>query len=191
MERAADGRAHRNLELKARCPDLAAAHRAARRLGAADGGVLQQRDTYFRVPVGPSLAGSAGLSLAGSAGRLKLREMGERAELIFYSRDESGADRWSDYRVAPVSDPAALSTLLGAALGVRGVVAKRRHLYLWRNCRIHLDDVDSLGTFLEFEVLSRGDQEDDRARLSALMASFAIAPGATIPVSYADLLGLD
>ena len=37
----------RNIELKARCRDLAAAREAARALGAEYTGILEQRDTYF------------------------------------------------------------------------------------------------------------------------------------------------
>jgi hypothetical protein len=42
----------RNIELKARCPNLAAARAAALRVGATPVGVLEQLDTYFRVPHG-------------------------------------------------------------------------------------------------------------------------------------------
>jgi adenylate cyclase class IV len=177
----------RNLELKARYRDLERARRAALSLGAEDGGVLRQRDTYFRAP----------------AGRLKLREIetvqegsassasSARAELIFYRRDESGAERWSNYRITPVSDPAGMKALLADALGLRGVVAKRREVFLRRGCRIHLDTVETLGRFIEFEVISVGDAEDDRARMETLRTAFGIEPPDMIPGSYADLLELE
>ena len=42
---------------------------------------------------------------------------------------------------------------LAAALGIRTVVRKQRTVYLHKNVRIHLDAVDGLGTFLEFEAV--------------------------------------
>lgn len=171
----ADGTPRRNLELKARLTQPTAAHAVARQLAATPGGVLQQRDTYFHVPVG----------------RLKLRAAtGHGAELIFYKRDEAGPDRWSDYRVTPLADPTGLALVLAAALGRRGVVAKQRTLYGWRDCRIHIDRVEQLGDFLEFEVRSIGDEHDDRARLAILTTAFGLQSADFVADSYADLLRL-
>jgi predicted adenylyl cyclase CyaB len=167
----------RNIELKARCRDLAAARAAAERFGARFEATLHQIDTYFRVP----------------HGRLKLREIdNQRAELIGYERSNDTADRASHYRIVLVSDPAALRTTLAAALGVRGDVRKRRDLLRWHNVRIHLDQVDGLGNFLEFEaVVSETDGETiSRERLKQLAAALNVSESDRIAVSYSDLLGL-
>src|SRR5438552_1422251 len=104
----------RNVELKARCADLAAARAAEEEIGAEFAGVLEQRDTYFVAP----------------HGRLKLRECaGRGAELIGYARGDRAAARGSDYRITAVSDADGLRSVLGAALGVRGEVVKRRELW--------------------------------------------------------------
>src|SRR3954465_10191538 len=101
------GAAKRNIELKARCPDLEAAREAARRLGAEFAATLEQRDTYFIVP----------------NGRLKLRQTsGRGAELVSYARANSVEVRGSDYRLVAVPDPAALIAALESSLGVRGDV---------------------------------------------------------------------
>ncbi len=167
----------RNLELKARCPDLATAEQAVCRLGAHPAGVQVQTDTYFRV----------------ANGRLKLREVeGRTAELIWYERPDQDAARLSAYRLVPVSDPAGLCAALTAALGLRGTVRKRRTIYLWQNVRIHLDEVAGLGTFVEFEaVLTAGDDEATApARLRQLGEALGIRPADHLAVSYADLLNL-
>jgi predicted adenylyl cyclase CyaB len=167
----------RNLELKARCGDLAAAAKSAQALGAQRQGVLVQTDTYFRVP----------------HGRLKLREHeAGRAELIAYSRPDAVEFRPSEYQVVPVPNPIELKSALATALGIRGEVRKRRTLYLWHNVRIHLDDVSGLGTFVEFEaVLERGEGDGQSlGRLERLTAALGIQPGDRIAVSYSDLLGL-
>ncbi len=135
---------HENVELKARCPDLATVRRRALDAGARPRGVLEQRDTYFVVP----------------AGRLKLREQradpGDgaivvSAELLHYRRADATRSRSSRYRRTPVEDPAAMRALLLDALGPDGEVRKRRELLLAENVRIHLDEVDGLGTFVELE----------------------------------------
>ena len=167
----------RNLELKARCTDLAAAATAAESLGATRQGLLVQTDTYFHVP----------------HGRLKLREHeGGRAELIAYSRPDHPQFRSSEYQVVPVSNPIELKSALATALGVRGEVRKHRELYLWHNVRIHLDDVSGLGTFIEFEaVLEPGESEvESLGRLEVLTRALKIQPGDRIAVSYSDLLRL-
>ncbi len=166
-----------NLELKARCADLAAARDVVRRLGAAPGGLEIQVDTYFRVP----------------RGRLKLREItGRPAVLIWYDRPNQEGVRPSGYYLVPVSDALTLKAALAAALGVRGEVHKRRDIYLWHNVRIHLDDVADLGTFLELEaVVSPADDEViSQARLEQLCRALAITTAEAEAPSYADLLGL-
>ena len=44
---------------------------------------------------------------------------------------------------------------LDAALGTTVVVAKRRRLFIWEDVRIHLDEVEGLGTFVELEARGR------------------------------------
>lgn len=38
------------------------------------------------------------------------------------------------------------------SLGIKGVVKKTRHLYIHEHTRIHIDDVENLGKFVEIEV---------------------------------------
>jgi adenylate cyclase class IV len=167
----------RNIELKARCADLTAAREAARELGAEFAGVLDQCDTYFIVP----------------RGRLKLREFGQGgAEIIYYERQNDPAARGSDYRLAPVEDGAAMREALSAALGVRGQVRKRRELWMWQRVRIHLDTVERLGTFIEFEAVMEPEEADEvgHRKLPDLRAALAVADGDLVGVSYSDLLGI-
>ena len=55
--------------------------------------------------------------------------------------------------VVAVPQPETLLVALRAAMGIVNVVRKRREIYLWQNVRIHLDDVEGLGQFLEFEAV--------------------------------------
>lgn len=165
----------RNIELKARCPDPAAAAGCALAMGARDAGVLLQVDTYFHV----------------KSGRLKLRVIdGQRAELILYSRPNAAEIRASDYHIAQVPDPAGARALLGRSLGVLVEVRKRRRLLLWENVRIHLDDVEGLGSFLELEAVvgDAGDETVSRERAERLRDVLGVADAELIESSYSDLL---
>jgi adenylate cyclase, class 2 len=164
----------RNLELKARDPDPARSLQACLGLGAADHGTLHQRDTYFRSP----------------HGRLKLREEPDRATLIAYERPDLSGNKESRYRLVDVPDPDALREALATALGVTVVVSKSRRLFLHENVRIHLDRVERLGDFIEFEAVAT-DGEDPSAfaaRLDPLREHFAIREEDLLAASYSDLL---
>src|SRR5919108_1757941 len=132
----------RNVELKARDPDPARTLERALALGAEEIGEIRQRDTYF----------------AGARGRLKLREQETDGpplfdELIEYSRADLTDPRTSTYRRVPVADAAPLREAPDAAYGTLVTVTKRRKLLQWEGVRIHLDEVDDLGSYLEFEAV--------------------------------------
>ncbi len=168
----------RNIELKTRCRDLAAALASVRTLSPlVDTGVQRQIDTYFQVP----------------NGRLKLREIvGVKSELIWYDRSNEAKSRQSDYRLTPISHPAELKISLATALGVRGEVVKDRHVLLWHNVRIHLDAVQGLGSFIEFEAVISGDETEatGHERLAQLCELLKLAPADYLDRSYSDLMGL-
>ena len=71
-----------------------------------------------------------------------------------------------------------------------GTVRKTRTLYLVSQTRIHIDQVEGLGDFLELEVVLRKDQsEQDGKRIAnTLLAEFNIAEEDLIADAYLDLL---
>ena len=165
----------RNIEIKARDRDPARTLELALQLGAADEGDLQQRDTYFDR----------------ARGRLKLREQepGED-ELIEYRRaDEAGA-RASSYQRVRVSSAPDLREALDAALGTLVVVTKRRRLLLSDNVRIHLDEVEGLGSFIELEAVAGpgSDLAAEQAQVADLRGRLEIGDDALVGESYSDLL---
>jgi adenylate cyclase class IV len=124
-----------------------------------------------------------------SRGRLKLRTIDSlHSELIFYERPTKKGNRYSRYIILPVEDAAYADTLFTAAFGRLVVVEKRRRLYLYKNARIHVDNVKRLGTFLEFEVLVLHGAAQARTLLKFLVETFCIDLAKTYPGSYADLL---
>jgi homotetrameric cytidine deaminase len=165
-----------NVELKARDSDPDGTAARCRALGAEDRGVLVQRDTYF----------------AARHGRLKLREQASGfAELIAYRRPDAVEPGESTYVRAPASEPDALGEALAAALGTVVVVSKRRRLFMWENVRIHLDDVEGLGTFLELEAIVAPDGSDltaAREKVARLRSELGISEPSLVAAGYSDLL---
>lgn len=163
----------RNIELKARLRDPATAQAIAERLTGAPGELQIQTDTYFHC----------------REGRLKIRQIeGRPAQLIWYARADRPEARASDYRLIELSAAAAVIAALQAALGVRGVVRKRRLIYLYRNVRIHLDDVAGAGSFLEFEAVISSPAEELVAPelLAELAQCFGLEANDILTGSYGD-----
>jgi adenylate cyclase class IV len=164
---------NRNVEIKAKVEALAPIEQQLRtRHG--EPRLLVQRDTFFGC----------------AAGRLKLREEGGAAELIFYSRSSAAGVRESRYWRSSVADAASMTALLAAASGVEGVVQKRRLLFLVGQTRVHLDEVEGLGSFVELEVVLRGEQRvaDGERIAGELMADLGISPSALVGPAYVELL---
>jgi adenylate cyclase class 2 len=162
-----------NLELKAVCRSLLDAQKIARKIRAKRIGVMHQTDTYFRV----------------SHGRLKLREIRRAgSELIYYRRPNRKGSRFSDYIIAPVGSGAPVKKLFRSMLGERAVVQKTRRLYLYKNARIHLDQVEGLGSFIEFEVLNKKGKRQAQSMMFFLKKEFGIKRGSIIAGSYSDLI---
>lgn len=71
------------------------------------------------------------------------------------------------------------------------VVSKARRLFLWEGVRIHLDQVDSLGNFIEFEAVAAC-ESFDLGRFEVLLAdlrrSFGIEDAHLVGESYSDLV---
>jgi predicted adenylyl cyclase CyaB len=163
-----------NVELKSRFANHKSSRRICEELGAESCGVLIQRDTYFEA----------------TYGRLKVREEdGSPAQLISYSRPDSTEARSSRFRLVEIADTDGLRQALSEAVGVRAVIAKRRHLYMWEGVRIHLDEVEGLGAFVEFEapVATEG-RDAARALVEQLRAAFGIADSDLVAKSYVDLI---
>lgn len=154
-----------NVEFKARVESLAAVREKLRTLNPREAGVDHQRDTYFEVP----------------EGRLKLREGQIENSLIFYKRSDQAATRESHVALAAVPNSAELRRVLTAALPVKAVVEKRREIYFIGETKIHLDQVEGHGFFLEVEAPTAADAD-------FFFRFFAVKPEMLEGKSYSDLL---
>lgn len=164
-----------NIEIKARVADFEHLRETVEAVSDTEVEVLDQEDIFYAAP----------------AGRLKLRILGERAgELIHYQRADSAEPRASRYRIAPTTAPRVLEAILRDVLPVLGSVLKRRLLYHLGQTRIHLDQVDQLGKFVEFEVVLGPGQSEEQGITIAheLMNRLGISPDHIVPKAYIDLL---
>lgn len=164
-----------NIEIKARIRDFADLKRRAEAISDSHLEVIPQEDTFFVTP----------------KGRLKLRILApDRAQLVYYERPDWDGPKRSDYFIFNTNDPENLKTALSLALGIRGVVRKTRYLYMVGQTRVHLDDVEGLGQFMELEVVLRDGQSDDEGQAVAndLMKKLGIEPTDLIEGAYMDLL---
>jgi predicted adenylyl cyclase CyaB len=172
-----EGLAKALLELKARVECLEDIRERLWNLGAKPLGSFLQTDTYFKT----------------SKGRLKLREVqgSKSAILIYYEREDSAEPKRSFVWLAEVSDPENIKAVLKEALGIRIVVEKVRDVFTWKGVQIHLDRVEGLGSFIEFEKPTGSSYENfakDRELLKILMRHLSIKDHELIRLSYADLL---
>jgi predicted adenylyl cyclase CyaB len=165
----------RNIEIKAPIESLAEV--AARAVAVADEGPIEipQDDTFFHC----------------ETGRLKLRVGADSGgELIFYQRTNQLEPKESFYLRSAVSAPDALREILTLAYGQLGRVRKRRTLFLVGRTRVHLDRVETLGEFLELEVvLAEGEPPQAGIREAEnLMKQLGISRSQLIAPAYIDLL---
>ena len=161
-----------NVEFKAELKDLELARSICLALGAQLAGILDQTDTYFAV----------------KQGRLKKREtVGEPTEWILYERPDQAGNKLSRFKIYTEQEAA---DRFGGGLTARAVIKKIRELYMLGHVRIHLDSVEGLGTFLEFEALisPRQGEAECQKEVSRLRRELSPALGEAIAVGYADLL---
>jgi predicted adenylyl cyclase CyaB len=165
----------RNIEIKARIESVEAC--VAKIAAFADEGPIDigQDDTFFRC----------------DAGRLKLRAFSDGSgELIYYRRANQFGPKESFYLRSPTSSPDSLRECLSLAYGPVGRVRKHRKLYLAGRTRIHLDEVERLGHFLELEIVLADEElpEIGVREAHVLMEKLGIGPHQLIDEAYVDLL---
>ena len=164
-----------NIEIKARVRDFSDLSKRAKGLSDTPVQVIPQEDTFFNT----------------AHGRLKLRQLNSSlGQLIYYERTDTAGPKRSNYLIAETSEPAALKAALSAALGIRGEIRKKRSLYLIGQTRLHLDEVEGLGQFMELEVVLRPEQSDAEGQAIAadLMGKLGVVDSDLLEGAYMDLL---
>lgn len=164
-----------NVEIKARCSNPEKIHNILKSKNARFVGVDHQIDTYFNMP----------------DGRLKLREGNIENQLIFYKRSNQSGPKKSEVILYPSQPDSTLKNLLLASVGAKVVVDKKRAIYFIDNVKFHVDEVQSLGSFMEIEAIDRTDSvslEKLEKQCRFYMNLLEISDEDLVEVSYSDLL---
>ena len=172
---ARDSSVDRNVEIKAKASNFRRLQKLVEALALTQPQSIYQEDTFFNCPVG----------------RLKLRTFSNgTGELIHYEREDRVEPTESKYVLSPVNDPDSIKEALSQALGVRAVVRKHRRLYIVGQARIHLDEVEDLGYFIELEVALRPTETQENGIEVArdLMEKLEIRGEDLVKSAYVDLL---
>lgn len=164
-----------NIEIKARVRDFDKIRQRAEKLSDKPLQIITQEDIFFKT----------------EQGRLKLRLLApDRAQLIYYLRSDQEGPKRSDYHIFETPDPENLKRVLELAYGIGGVVRKTRYLYMVGQTRVHLDDVERLGQFMELEVVMREGQSSAEGEeiAAGLMTSLGVERSDLLKGAYMDLL---
>jgi len=164
-----------NIEIKAHCQNLEIVKKKLQALPVESAGVDRQTDTFFMTP----------------KGRLKLRQSSLYGNLLIpYLRADQQGPKQSQYVLIELSDADRVNSLLTEILGVRLVVSKIREIYLYENVRIHLDQVDHLGDFIELEAAIEDELQlsENYKKVDYLMKALGIRKNDLIDSAYVDLL---
>ena len=165
----------RNVEIKAWLKDRDAVVGVLARISDGPPQRIKQHDYFFR----------------SDRARLKLRvfESGD-GELIEYEREDRASARCSQYRIARTPDAFVLLEVLTGTLGRAGEVRKTRLLFMVGATRVHVDEVEGLGNFLELEVVLRPEQSEAEGERIAegLLTELGIERDQLVAEAYVDLL---
>lgn len=163
-------------EIKAHCSDPTRIESWLNANGAKYIGEDHQVDTYFSVP----------------QGRLKLREGKVENTLIYYNRQENKGIKNSQVQFMKL-EPGQVSALKQILLSVHTVlvvVDKLRKIFFIENVKFHIDQVSSLGSFVEIEAI--GNKEHEFSELvkqcNEYQSLLSILDSDCIAASYSDLL---
>ena len=159
-----------NLELKIKVESHAKLIKMLGRIYAEKKGILNQKDIYYKA----------------KNGLLKLRVEGNNFTLIKYLRDEKGK-RWSSYELLRLEGKNP-EKYLNDIFEIDTIVEKKRILYLYKNTRIHLDEVKGLGKFLELETLLVSTRKDADTRFKEIIKLLNLDPSKQIRKSYKLLM---
>lgn len=164
-----------NIEIKAHASNPEEIRNILKSKKAEFKGTDHQIDTYFRV----------------NSGRLKLREGNIENNLIYYKRENKSGPKQSEVILFQNDPKKNIKEILTAALGILIEVNKEREIYFIDNVKFHIDNVKSLGTFIEIEAIDK-QESIGRERLleqcNEFIKLFNIQEKDLLSKSYSDML---
>lgn len=161
------------VEIKARVANLHSFLINAKHISGREGEVSRQMDTFFNCP----------------NGKLKIRNLQGVDQLIFYRRTNGNGPKVAQFHYVNLSNSDEIKNTLDLAYGTKGKVSKTRTTFLTdERTRIHADDVEGLGTFMELEVqMKEGENVHECQKIvEDLMIRLGVSKDDLVTGSYLD-----
>ncbi len=124
--------------------------------------------------------------------RIKTRVINDKDfQLIFYKRENNKNSKLSHYKIFEFNFISfkIVSFLLSTFLRQKTVVKKKRNLWIHKNTRIHLDNVEGLGNFIELEtVINDFNTKEYQKEHTDMICRLNLNNFIKIADSYSDLM---
>lgn len=166
---------HLNIEFKAKAKNIDELENKLLSIQPKLIGEDHQVDTYFNTP----------------EGRLKLREGNIENSLIYYERANTNDAKESKVILYAHEADKNLKDILTKVHGIKTVVDKIRKIYFVNNVKIHFDNIDGLGTFIEVEAIDKDGTigtEKLKEQCKQFADFFGIEDDDYIAYSYSDMI---
>ena len=170
------------VEVKFRVPNLEEIEYQLIEWGANLDEIVIQRDHYFNHP---------SRDFAETDEAFRIREEGESTFLTYKGRKinkKSKTRKEIEIKISQTKEAAEMLELLGFKKVL--VVSKQRRIYKLDDVAWCLDEVDSLGSFLELEKIVKNNKDIQRTldNMFKLVAKIGLNPKENITTSYMELL---
>lgn len=154
------------IEIKAFCQDIDTIRNKVKEMGASFVGILVEKDAYYNHP---------SRNFAESDEALRIRRSGDASVVTYKGPKLSEKAKTRYEREVSVDDPEGLEDIL-VKLGFiqAGRVSKEREEYMLNDILVCLDSVETLGTFVELEILS-DDREGAEKKLFSLADTLGLS----------------
>ncbi|MBN2111066.1 MAG: class IV adenylate cyclase [Methanosarcinaceae archaeon] len=166
------------IEVKAR-----ADHKQAKQLlcgmGAEFLGVQHHCDTYFNAPHRDFADTDEALRIRSVEGRSVMAYKGKKLDTVSKTREEFET---------PVDGASARSILFSLGFYESGMVKKKREIFRLEDLTICLDNVRSIGEFIEVEITAESDVELHTKRIFAFLEKFGIREEDSLRTSYLEMV---
>ncbi|XP_023317047.1 uncharacterized protein LOC106649910 [Trichogramma pretiosum] len=177
-----DNMENRNIEIKFRVDDIEDVEKTIQQISDVSVVIIPQEDIFFNIINGQE-----------EGARLKLRQFKDGSgEMIYYIRPDIQGPKLSKYTKIDFDSKTCPSVreVFSKSNGILGTVSKVRHLYMIGQTRVHVDKVDGLGNFVEFEVVLKPDETIAKGEKIAteLMKKLGIQENSLVSRAYMDLI---
>jgi predicted adenylyl cyclase CyaB len=161
-----------NFELKTKISNCAEILERIKNIGAIYKETMNQIDYYFQI----------------GTEKEKIREINHHTiSLISYKRSEKNGRKDSNYVIKEISQEQKESLLKEKPLLC--LVDKNRQLWMYKNTRIHIDNVVGLGNFMELETVVKDISKNQGLNeFKEVVKKLEIDLEETEPFSYSDLI---